>query len=220
MRKFLKALVFCTKLGSFMLLSVLLIILGAETFTNLRANDHCHDKAADCRQGDVGLVLGCSKRLSRNRANFYFTGRMQAAAELWKTGKLRCLIVSGDNREKYYNEPRDMKAALVKLGVPEDKIVCDYAGLRTYDSVVRANRIFGAEKLTIISQSYHVKRAVATARQLGMNAEGLNAPLVPINRPTWLRQFLRERAARVAMVFDLLIGSEPRHMGERIVLPQ
>ena len=53
-----------------------------------------------------------------------------------------------------------------------------------------------------------------------MNAEGLNAPLVPINRPTWLRQFLRERAARVAMVFDLLIGSEPRHMGERIALPQ
>ncbi len=220
MRTFLKALLFIAKLGSFMLLSVLLIILAAESFTNLRANKYCHDKAADCRQGDVALVLGCSKRLSRNRANFYFTGRMQAAAELWKTGKLRCILVSGDNREKYYNEPRDMKNALVKLGVPEDKIVCDYAGLRTFDSVVRARRIFGAEKITIVSQSYHAKRAVATARQLGIDAEGFNAPLVPINRPTWLRQFLRERAARVAMVFDLLIGSAPRHMGDRIPLPQ
>ncbi len=220
MRKARKVLNLIIKTGCFVLLSVLIIVLAAEAFTNLAANKHCHAQAAACRQGDVGLLLGCSKKLSRNRANFYFTGRMQAAAELWKTGKLRCIIVSGDNREKYYNEPRDMKEALVKLGVPEEKIVCDYAGLRTFDSVVRARRIFGAEKITIISQSYHVKRAVATARGLGIDAEGFNAPLIPINRPTWLRQFLRERAARVAMVFDVLIGSEPRHMGTRIQLPQ
>jgi SanA protein len=220
MRTFLKALLFIAKLGSFMLLSVLLIILAAESFTNLRANKYCHDKAADCRQGDVALVLGCSKRLSRNRANFYFTGRMQAAAELWKTGKLRCILVSGDNREKYYNEPRDMKNALVKLGVPEDKIVCDFAGLRTYDSVVRAKRIFGVNKMTIISQTFHVKRAVATARHLGIDAQGYCAPRIPFNRPTLLRQFLRERAARVAMMFDLLIGTEPRHMGEKVALPE
>ena len=220
MRTALNTLLFIIKTGIFVLLSVLLIILAAEIYTNCAANEHCHAQAADCRQGDVGLLLGCSKKLSRNRANFYFTGRMEAAAELWKTGKLRCIIVSGDNREKYYNEPRDMKDALVKLGVPEEKIVCDYAGLRTYDSVVRAKRIFGAEKITIISQSYHVKRAVATARGLGIDAEGYNAPLIPINRPTWLRQFLRERAARVAMVFDLLIGTEPRHMGKQIPLPQ
>ncbi len=220
MRSMLNILGGILKLISFVLISVLLIILAAEGYTNWSANPHCHDRAADCRQGDVGLVLGCSKRLSRNRTNFYFTGRMQAASELWKSGKLRCIIVSGDNREVYYNEPKDMKEALVKLGVPAEKIVCDYAGLRTFDSVVRARRIFGAEKITIVSQSYHVKRAVATARQLGIDAEGFNAPLTAINRPTWLRQFLRERAARVAMVFDLLIGSEPRHMGTRIPLPQ
>lgn len=219
MRKSLKFLGTAAKLGGFAVLSLLLIILAAEGFTHARANDYCRSQAEECRQGDVGLVLGCSKKLSRNRANFYFTGRMQAAAELWKSGKLRCIIVSGDNREVYYNEPRDMKEALIKLGVPEAKIVCDYAGLRTFDSVVRAQRIFGAEKITIISQPYHVKRAVATARQLGIDAEGYNAPLVPVNRPTWLRQFLRERAARVAMCFDLLIGTEPRHMGERIDLP-
>ncbi len=219
MRKALKAIWFTTKLVSFFLISLLLIVAGAEVYTNSMANNYSHKNVADCRVGDVGLVLGCSKRFSSGVPSLYFTGRMQAAAELWKSGKLRCIIVSGDNREKYYNEPRDMKAALVKLGVPEDKIVCDFAGLRTFDSVVRARRIFGAQKITIISQSYHVKRAVATARQLGIDAEGYCAAHIPFNRPTLLRQFVRERAARVAMVFDLLIGTEPRHMGEQVALP-
>lgn len=219
MRKALKAIWFTTKLVSFFLISLLLIVAGAEVYTNSMANSYSHKNVVDCRVGDVGLVLGCSKRFSSGVPSLYFTGRMQAAAELWKSGKLRCIIVSGDNREKYYNEPRDMKAALVKLGVPEDKIVCDFAGLRTFDSVVRARRIFGAQKITIISQSYHVKRAVATARQLGIDAEGYCAAHIPFNRPTLLRQFVRERAARVAMVFDLLIGTEPRHMGEQVALP-
>jgi SanA protein len=219
MRKFLKALWFCTKIFSFFLISVLLIVVGADVYTNAVSNGYCHKKVADCRQGDVGLVLGCSKRFSRGRPSLYFEGRMAAAAELWKAGRLRCIIVSGDNREVYYNEPRDMKNALVKLGVPEEKIVCDYAGLRTYDSVVRAQRVFGAGKVTIISQAYHVKRAVATARHLGMDAEGFCAAHIPFNRPTLLRQFVRERAARVAMVFDLLVGAEPRHMGEQVALP-
>ena len=219
MRKALKVIWFCTKLFSFFLLSVLLIVVGADIYTNAVSNGYCHKKTADCRTGDVGLVLGCSKRFSRSKPSLYFNGRMEAAAELWKTGKLSCIIVSGDNREVYYNEPRDMKNALIKLGVPENKIVCDYAGLRTYDSVVRAQRVFGARKITIISQAYHVKRAVATARHLDIDAEGYCAAHIPFNRPTLLRQFMRERAARVAMLFDLLVGAEPRHMSEPVALP-
>lgn len=219
MRKALKVIWFCAKLFSFFLLSVLLIVVGADIYTNAVSNGYCHKKTADCRTGDVGLVLGCSKRFSRSKPSLYFNGRMEAAAELWKTGKLSCIIVSGDNREVYYNEPRDMKNALIKLGVPENKIVCDYAGLRTYDSVVRAQRVFGARKITIISQAYHVKRAVATARHLDIDAEGYCAAHIPFNRPTLLRQFMRERAARVAMLFDLLVGAEPRHMSEPVALP-
>ena len=220
MRKALKVTWFCFKLFSFFLLSVLLIVVGADVYTNAISSGYCHKNTADCRQGDVGLVLGCSKRFSRSKPSLYFEGRMNAAAELWKTGKLSCIIVSGDNREIYYNEPRDMKEALIKLGVPAEKIVCDYAGLRTYDSVVRAKRIFGVSKMTIISQTFHVKRAVATARHLGIDAQGYCAPRIPFNRPTLLRQFMRERAARVAMMFDLLIGTEPRHMGEKVALPE
>jgi SanA protein len=220
MRKFLKFCRRCLKLGLFILASLLIIVCVAEIYTNALANDYCHKRVADCRKDDVGVVLGCSKYFRRGNPSLYFQGRMEAAARLWKSGKLRCIIVSGDNREKYYNEPRDMKDALVKLGVPEDKIVCDFAGLRTYDSVVRAKRIFGVNKMTIISQTFHVKRAVATARHLGIDAQGYCAPRIPFNRPTLLRQFLRERAARVAMMFDLLIGTEPRHMGEKVALPE
>lgn len=219
MRKFWKFLAATGKMAGFMLLSLLLIILVAEGYTNYKANEHCHHKTDACRKGDVGLVLGCSKLFSSGQPSLYFTGRMEAAARLWKSGRLSCIIVSGDNREIYYNEPRDMKNALVKLGVPADKIVCDYAGLRTFDSVVRARHIFGADKITIISQSYHVKRAVTIARHLGIDAEGFCASRIPFNRPTLARQFMRERAARVAMLFDLTIGHNPRHMGERIPLP-
>ena len=219
MRKARKILWSVLKLCSFILISLFIIVCAAEVYTNALANDYCHKRVSDCRDGDVAVVLGCSKLFSKGNPSLYFKGRMEATARLWKSGKLRCIIVSGDNREKYYNEPRDMKDALVKLGVPEDKIVCDFAGLRTFDSVVRARRIFGAQKITIISQSYHVKRAVATARQLGIDAEGYCAAHIPFNRPTLLRQFVRERAARVAMVFDLLIGTEPRHMGEQVALP-
>lgn len=220
MRKFLKICAGALKLACFILLSMLLIIGAAEVYTNAMANAHCHQSPADCRQGDVGLVLGCSKLFSRGKPSPYFEGRINAATRLWKSGKLRCIIVSGDHREKYYNEPRDMKQALIKRGVPESAIVCDSAGLRTYDSVYRARHIFGASSITIISQGFHVKRAVATARQLGIDAEGLNASIAPVTRSTLLRQFIRERAARVAMLFDLMSGTAPRHMGEPVALPQ
>jgi SanA protein len=219
MRKFLKICAGALKLACFILLSLLLIIGAAEVYTNAMANAYCHQSPADCRQGDVGLVLGCSKLFSKGKPSPYFEGRINAASRLWKSGKLRCIIVSGDHREKYYNEPRDMKQALIKRGVPEHAIVCDFAGLRTYDSVYRARHIFGASSITIISQGYHVKRAVATARQLGIDAEGFCAAPIAFNRPTLIRQFLRERAARVAMVFDLIIGEEPRHMGDPVALP-
>ena len=112
---------------------------------------------------------------------------MQAAAELWKSGKVRCIIVSGDNREEDYNEPADMEDDLVKLGVPRNKIVRDCAGLCTYDSVYRAKHVFGADKLIIVSQEAHVSRAVTIANHLQIEAEGLNAPLIPITRSAKLR---------------------------------
>ncbi len=200
---------------------VLLLLGLAEAWTYGRAHGHCSASMEDCPPEAVGLVLGCSKYIRRGKSSPYFMGRMEAAESLWKSGRVRCLIVSGDNRHYTYNEPRDMKNELMRRGVPEERIVCDFAGLRTYDSVVRAQRVFGAEPLAIVSQPGHAARAVAIARSLGMEAWGCEAPMP--RRLDWrstLRQSLRERAARVAMLFDLLLGHDPAHLGEPVTLPQ
>ncbi len=196
-------------------------ILVADGWTYCCSVTHCHDTPADCKgEKAVGLVLGCSKYLTRGQLNYYFEGRMEAAAELWKSGKVRCIIVSGDNREKYYNEPADMEAYLVKLGVPREKIVRDHAGLCTYDSVYRAKHIFGADKLIIVSQAGHVARAVTIADYLDIEAEGLNAPLRPITKSSYLKAWVRERGARIKMVYDLLSQNQPQHLGAPIPLPR
>lgn len=195
------------------------VVLTVELWTSLHSSAYCHDTVKSCKANRVAVVLGCSKYFSSGKPNAYFHGRMKAAAALWKSGKIRGIIVSGDNSDRYYNEPKDMRAALVKLGVPDEKIVSDFAGLRTYDSVLRTARIFGATSVTFISQPDHVARAVAIARSIGMDAEGLNAPLPPVTRRTILTQFLRERAARLAMAIDLIAHREPTHLGNRQKLP-
>lgn len=194
-------------------------VATVELWTALRAAAHCHAAIDDCGHGRVAVVLGCSKSFSSGKPNAYFHGRMKAAADLWKSGRIRGIIVSGDNSDRYYNEPRDMRAALVKLGVPDEKIVSDFAGLRTFDSVVRAESIFHAGAVIFISQPDHVARAVAIARGLGIDAEGYEAPLPPVTRRTRLTQFLRERAARLSMAADLIFHRRPTHMGESVALP-
>ncbi|MBR5886648.1 MAG: YdcF family protein [Akkermansia sp.] len=207
------------KLGLWFTALVLLCIGIAESCTWLFSHGRCHDSASECRSNSVGLVLGCSKYISRGHRNLFYSKRMEAAAALWKSGKVSCLIVSGDNRAENYNEPRDMKNSLIALGVPADRIVCDYAGICTYDSVKRANRIFGAQQLIIVSQESHVERAVAIARYLNIEAEGLNAPRFGITRKALIRAYLRERAARVAMLYDMITDRTPAYMGEPESLP-
>lgn len=93
-------------------------------------------------QAKVGLVFGTSDRY-KGRENKYFRYRIDAAVKIWNAGKVETLIVSGDNRSQYYNEPEKMRVALMAERVPADRIVCDYAGLRTLDSVVRAKEFLG-----------------------------------------------------------------------------
>lgn len=97
--------------------------------------------------------------------NTYFDNRIRAATDLYKSGKIQYIIVSGDNSTKDYNEPEDMQTALVQQGIPKDKIIPDHAGFRTLDSVIRAKEIFGQTQLVIISQKFHNERAVFLARK-------------------------------------------------------
>jgi SanA protein len=166
----------------------------------------------------VGLVFGCDDRF-QGRENLYFTYRMDAAAELWHAGKLECLIVSGDNSSPYYNEPRKMRKALSDRGVPAERIVCDYAGLRTLDSVLRARSIFGVDQCLLISQLFQNERAIYIAESHGIKAIGFNARDVsgPGGRKTKWREF----GARLMMWLDVhVLNTQPMYGGSRVPLPQ
>lgn len=165
----------------------------------------------------VGLVLGTSKFVSKGKSNLYFTNRIKAAAELYRADKIQMIIVSGDNGSKYYNEPRDMKKALEKEGVPSEAIVMDFAGFRTLDSVVRAKEVFDQQHITIISQAFQNERAVYIAQEKGLEAVAFNADDVP---PTWgVKTRLRECFARVKMILDLyVLDMEPKYLGDKIYL--
>ena len=163
----------------------------------------------------VGLVLGTAPTLENGRRNLFFVYRMQAAAELFKAGKVEYLLVSGDNSRKDYDEPTAMRDALVALGVPKDRIYLDYAGFRTLDSVVRAEAVFKERKFTVVSQRFHNERAVFIARERGLEVVGYNARDVSTAVAPQVQ--FREYFARVQMVLDLfLLGTQPKFYGEPI----
>lgn len=164
---------------------------------------------------DVGLVLGASMKTKRGSTNLYFKYRMEAAAKLYHAGKIKHILVSGDNHTESYDETSDMQNYLVNLGVPVSKITLDYAGFRTLDSVVRCKEVFGQSKITIISQEFHNQRAVFIAQQKGIDAAGYNAKAVPhrYGKKTYLREYL----AKTKAVIDIyILRKGPKFLGKPV----
>lgn len=165
----------------------------------------------------VGLVLGCSEKGPGGRDNLFFKHRIAAAAALFTAGKIRYILVSGDNHIAEYDEPTDMKNALVAMGIPADRIVCDFAGFTTLDSMVRCKEVFGQSAVTVISQQFHNERAIYIARAHGLEAVGFNAAGVGAGRG--LKTYAREAGSRVKAVWDVAIyGRRPKFLGERVVI--
>lgn len=216
-RKIFKALKWMFVLGLAGCLLALGLVLYADRAATKSGEGKLFDEAADVPETPVALVFGCSK-IYQGRQNLYFKYRIEAAVQLWKAGKVQCFIVSGDNHAHDYNEPEDMKKAMVEGGVPEEKIVCDYAGLRTLDSVVRAKEIFGVEKVVLISQKFHNERAAYLAESIGLEAVGLNAQAV--GGPSAKKNTRREKLARVKMWLDVnVLKTDPKFMGKKEELP-
>ncbi|WP_185155513.1 SanA/YdcF family protein [Rudanella paleaurantiibacter] len=157
---------------------------------------------------DVALVLGTSKFVRSGKENLFFRYRMEATARLWKEGKIKYIILSGNNDSEYYNEPMDMQKALLKLGVPEDVMTLDYAGFRTFDSVVRCKEVFNQDKITIVSQNFHNARALYIGNHEGIEAIAFAAQDVPDGYS--LRTLIREYMARPYAMLDVyLIRPKP-----------
>ena len=162
----------------------------------------------------VGIVLGANK-VWRKEENPFFKYRMEAAVALFNAGKIKHLIVSGDNHVSSYDEPTDMKNELIKLGVPDSCITLDYAGFRTFDSVIRCKEVFGQDSVTIISQEFHNERALFIANYFKMSAVAFNAQDVP-NQYS-VDTHLREYFAKCKAVLDLYIfHSTPHFLGEKV----
>ena len=152
---------------------------------------------------DVALVLGTSRNTERGKENLFFKYRMEATARLFKEGKIKYVILSGNNDSRYYNEPLDMKKALLNLGIPENVMTLDYAGFRTFDSIVRCKKVFNQDNFTIISQNFHNARALYIARHEGISAISFAAQDVPDGYS--LRTLVREYLARPKAVLDVHI---------------
>jgi len=192
----------------------LLLIFYADFRIDSRTRGLVYDRPEDIPDNEVGLVLGTSKYRRTGQPNPFFDHRISAALELYRKGKIRKLVISGDNRRKTYNEPRDMRDALVKKGMPEDDIFLDYAGFRTYDSVFRMKEIFGQSRFTVISQEFHNRRAIYIAGALGLTAVGFNA--ADVGGLSGLKIHARELLARVNALMDIYLKKRPKFLGEKV----
>lgn len=190
------------------------LILGIDSHIDSSTKPKIFNSVDLIPKNHAGLLLGTSKFLSSGNINPYFINRIKAAAELYHSGKIHRIVVSGDNSRKDYNEPQDMKEELIKLGVYENDIYLDYAGFRTYDSVIRMREIFGQDSFTVISQEFHNERAIFIASAFEIDAIGFNA--VDLNASMGFKTNLREKFARVKMIVDLIFKQEPKFLGEKI----
>lgn len=198
---------------SFIVLSLTLIFISDYIIVGA-AKNKTFSTLSEIPKNKVGLVLGTSKYLKDGRVNLYFTHRINATVQLFKSGKIDFVLISGDNGSVNYDEPNDFKNELLKKGIPEDKIFLDYAGFRTLDSVVRAKEIFGQNSITVISQEFHNERAIYLASKHAVSAVGYNAKDVSLNYG--FKTQLREYLARTKAFLDIVIGIEPKFLGNKI----
>lgn len=202
------------KLGIAAILAVTLFVLISNLWVVISTKERIFTNIEAIPTKNVALVLGTSKKLTSGEPNPFFKRRMEAAARLYQDNKVKHIIVSGDNRTIYYNEPADMRKALIELGVPSEAITLDYAGLRTLDSIVRCKEIFGQDQFIIVTQGFHAYRALFISRHFDIQANAYAARTVSARES--IHVLLREFLARPKAVIDLYVLNEsPRHLGEK-----
>ncbi|GAB2821090.1 ElyC/SanA/YdcF family protein [Actinocorallia aurea] len=168
--------------------------------------------AAGAPKADVALVLGAGLDPDGTPTPF-LARRLDRAMELLEQGKAKVLLLSGDNSRTAYDEPTAMRDYLVAHGVPAKVIVLDHAGFDTWDSCVRARKIFGVTRALVVSQYFHLTRAVALCRRTGIDAYGVG------DSPPWptpnFYGYVREIPATLKAMGDVILRRDPRFLGPR-----
>ena len=198
----------------FIVIIFVIVVLFIDIFVSDSSKGRIYSSVNNVPKRGVALVLGTAKYVRRGKINYFYKYRIDAAIKLYKAGKVRAILVSGDNATRYYNEPARMKRDLIKRGIPSDKIYMDFAGFRTLDSILRAKEVFGLKKYIIVSQKFHLQRALFIAQKSGADAIGFVAKDVPRTVAAF-RMRMREYAARVKAFLDIyILHTTPKFFGK------
>ena len=163
----------------------------------------------------VAIVFGAAV-YGNGRLSSVLRDRMETAITLYQIGKVNKIVVSGDNSFDNYNEPGAMMAFAVESGIPAEDIQPDYGGRRTYDTCYRASEIFQLDRAILVTQEFHLPRALFTCRFLGVEAVGVSADLRPYRGARWYE--IRETAATLNALWDVIRQNPPAVLGEPIPL--
>lgn len=198
-------------LGAGLLLAAFSFLV-ANAWVVARTFPYIESTSTRCGPAEVGVVFGTSHWTRSGMRNPHFHSRMRTAATLVHAGRVEQLLLSGDNRTRTYNEPRAMWQALTQRNIDASRLTLDFAGFSTFDTLVRAQHVFLLDKAVLITQRWHLPRAVFIGRALGMEVVGCVANDHTV-RGEWRLQ-VREWFARVAMLGDLYIWQrEPYFLG-------
>lgn len=198
------------KWGVAALLVLILSLFILDTLTSYLVRDRVYTEIDQLPKREYAVVLGTAKYYPSRGPNLYYKYRLEAAKQLYEHSKADYLLMSGDNKTPYYNEPKVMTNDLSRMGVSVNHILQDYAGYNTLDSVVRAHKVFGLEKFTIVSQRFHCERAlfIAKIRQIDAICFAAKYP------EQHYKVRIREVFARAGMLIQLLLGVEPTTLAE------
>jgi vancomycin permeability regulator SanA len=161
----------------------------------------------------VGIVFGAGA--PQGEPTPMLVGRLQVGLDLYRRGKVQVLLVTGDNSRSHYNEPQVMRDYLVGQGMPSDRIVLDYAGFDTWDSCVRAKKIFGVDRAILITQRFHLPRALTLCRAVGIDAWGVGDDSRAYAPDATINSYLRELPAALKAAYSLVVRPDPRFLGPR-----
>jgi SanA protein len=202
-------------------LGISVLLISFVVFSNILIANYASEKIFndenEAPETSVALLLGTSRYTVRGNTNLYFKYRIQATTNLYKSGKIKHIIVSGDNSLTSYNEPREMRKALLANGIPDSSITLDFAGFRTLDSVVRCKEVFGQDNFIIISQHFHLERALYIAKKFNINAIGFAAQNPPEKYS--FKTNVREYFARTKAIIDLyFLNTQPKFLGKKEII--
>jgi vancomycin permeability regulator SanA len=182
-------------------------VAAAVSFVRSTAAGHIYTES-DVPATPVALVLGAQVDPDGTPSAF-LAARLDLAKRLYDAGLVEMIIVSGDHLAPEFDEPTAMRDYLIRAGLPTEKVIADLGGFDTYESCLRAKRIFNLSRLIIVTQSYHLVRAVATCRALGIDATGVGDDSARQHQIAWWRGTIRDQVACVKTVVDLATRSEP-----------